>query len=435
MLPDLSGPGPGVHGLLDAGSARGLELAGDQAVLNAMVRAEVAWAHVLADGGWAPSDLPRILTETVNGSPPDLSDLVARCADGGNPVIPLVAALRQGMGEGHLAEQVHRGLTSQDVLDTALILVSRQVLQRLAHQLDQIGDRLVALVEEHAETVMVGRTLTQHAVPITFGLKAAQWLAGVTAADADVGSCLGGLPVQCGGAAGTFAGALVVSGGAGGSGKPGRPGAVDPQLLASRFAAALGLDWPGAPWHTRRRPITGIGDTLAAVVDVLGHLGTDLALLARPEVGEVLPVASPGRGGSSAMPHKNNPVAAILLRSAGIQAGPLAGLLHQCAALAVDERSDGAWHAEWPVLQRLCVLAVTAGDQAMDLVTRLEVRGDRIAEHVAGSAPELLSEWRDLARSGPNNRPVPEGAGPADYTGAAQVTAADVVGRWRDRRS
>ncbi|MDO5739978.1 MAG: lyase family protein, partial [Ornithinimicrobium sp.] len=395
----------GMAGLLEPGAQLGYAVAGDAAILIAMVKAEQSWLEVLVAVGAASTELPSQLSGALVNRPLDRGAIAARTADGGNPVIPLVDDLRSRLGEGGHA--VHRGLTSQDILDTAMMLVTRAALDDVTVSLQRLGDALARHAEAHRESVMAGRTLTQYAVPTTFGLKAAQWLTSVDEVLTDVETVRAGLPIQCGGAAGTLAGIQAVG--------------PEPRALAQAWADSLDLRWPGSPWHTRRRPITRIGDVLAAVISTLGHLGTEITTLSRPEIGEVSEGLSEQQGRSSTMPHKRNPVGSVLIRAAGLQAGPLAGLLHQCAALAVDERSDGAWHAEWPTLQRLLVLAVTSAAQAATMLERLQVHADVMSARVDAVAETLLSERRGLTcRADPG----------ADSTGQgpSQLPAADYLG-------
>lgn len=436
-----AGPEPALLGLLEPGARAGYAVAGDAAVVAALVRAEMAWARVLADAGRAPAELTGRLDVGLRERPlgaEAVAALAGAAADGGNPVIPLVAELRDRAGEGPVARFVHRGLTSQDVLDTGLMLVAADVLDEVAADLRRTGTALAALAQEHRGTVAVGRTLTQHAVPVTVGLRVAQWLTSVEEVLTEVEQSRAGLPVQCGGAAGTMAGQQVaastrIDGSDRADDVTDDSPAVDAAQLADRWADALGLARSGLPWHTRRRPVTRLGDTLAAVVSALGHLGTDVATLSRPEIGEVAETLGDGQGGSSTMPHKRNPVRAVLLRAAGIQAGPLAGTLHQCAALAVDERPDGSWHAEWPTLQRLLVLAVTTAGQAAELAEGLVVRTDAVTHRVAEVGGTLLSEWHGLGRDLDGAPPVPDDATPGDYLGHAHDLTDAAVRRWQER--
>lgn len=158
-----------------------------------------------------------------------------------------------------------------------------------------------------------------------------------------------------------------------------------------------------------------------------------MAVLSRPEIGELAEGSDGGKGRSSTMPHKRNPVLAVLVRAAGMQAGPLAGALHQCAALAVDERSDGAWHAEWPTLQRLLVLAVTATDQAARLVDGLMVDSIAMADRVENAGALVLAEWHGLADCLPAAPQPLDGSMAVDYLGAAPRLVDDIVQAWRER--
>jgi 3-carboxy-cis,cis-muconate cycloisomerase len=369
------------HGLLDPGTLRVRGLADDEAVLAALLGVEVAWAHALADTSDAPIALPAAVEKVSGHLDLDAATLAAAGEAGGSPVIPLVRTLKDGVGraEPDSADWVHRGLTSQDVLDTALMLVAARTLDRVHADLVAVSSALARLVQEHRETVMVARTLAQHALPTTFGAKAAGWLEGVLDARERVAGVRATLPVQCGGAAGTLALAELVT-----------KGRADD--LATAFAARLGLVWPGSPWHTRRSPVTGLGDALTTVTDALGKVASDVVLLSRPEIGELSEPAAQGRGGSSTMPQKRNPVLSVLIRSAALQAPHLAASLHTSAALAVDERPDGAWHAEWPALQRLLQLGAGASALSTELIDGLEVHADTMADRLEQAGPLVLAE-------------------------------------------
>ncbi|MEJ1105772.1 MULTISPECIES: lyase family protein [unclassified Kribbella] len=374
--------------LLEPGSHRAAGVVDDDALVAAMVRVEEAWLRV------------RGLSGSVEK--PVVLDL-AEAESGGNPVLPLVQALRADLGV-----EVHRGLTSQDVLDTALMLLARDAVARIVDNLTRVADSLAGLASEHRGSVMVGRTLTQYAVPVTFGLKAAQWLTGVLDARAAAGAVV--LPVQCGGAAGTLAlaGELV----------------ADPVEAARAFADELGLAAPSLSWHTRRTPVTRLGDALVETCDALGHIAGDVLALGRPEVAEVREGAAGGRGGSSTMPHKQNPVLSVLVRSAALQAPQLGAQLHVCAAESQDERSPGAWHAEWPALRRLLELTMTASSQAAELVAGLEVDTAAMRRRAESAARDLLSE-RGSGDAASDD--------PASYLGASDVLIDAALARWTSR--
>ena len=398
----MSGPG-----LLEPGAGRAAGVADDDALLAAMLRVEVAWMHALADCGAAKTDHVGAVERAVESWRPLLDG--AEVEDAGTPVVALARALRARVDDPDAAALVHAGLTSQDVFDTALMLLSQHALGRVLGDLDRTAGALAGLAEEHRSTVMAGRTLTQYAVPTTFGLKAAQWLAGVLDAADQLALVRRALPVQCGGAAGTLSRAAQL--------------VPDPTRAAAVLAERLGLRWPGLPWHTRRTPVTRVGDALVEVADSLGVVAIDVLTLGRPEIGELREGPTPGRGGSSTMPHKQNPVLATLVHAAALQAPQLAAQLHLCAGQAVDERPPGAWHAEWPALGRLLRLAVVAADQAVELVTGLQVDTGAMARRADVAADLLLAE-RQGARPG----------GPAAYLGAADAFVDAVLDRFRGGR-
>jgi 3-carboxy-cis,cis-muconate cycloisomerase len=362
--------------ILTPGTGRAAGVASDEAVVSAMTRTEVAWLRARAAVGSIDGAHADALEAALAQQTPDIAALGAATEDAGNPVVPLVAWLRS-IVPPETAAVVHRGLTSQDIVDTALVLVSRDALARVAADLRATTVALARLADEHRASVMAGRTLTQHAVPITFGLKAAQWLNAVLDAREQVDAALAALPVQCGGAAGTLALVALTD---------------DPGAVAQAFADELMLHWPGLPWHTRRTPFTRTADALVGSLDALGALASGVTLLARPEIAELREGRVAGRGGSSTMPHKQNPVLAVLVRSAALQAPLLGAQLHLCAGQYADERPDGAWHAEWPALARLLTLAVTATAQAAELVAGLEVDTAVMRRRASDSAADLLAE-------------------------------------------
>jgi 3-carboxy-cis,cis-muconate cycloisomerase len=264
----------------------------------------------------------------------------------------------------------------------------RAVTDELRTQLfDQIST-LAALADVHRGTPMVARTLTQLAAPTTFGAKAAGWCNGVV----DAVERISGLvtPIQIGGAVGTWAAttelaALLTD-------------AADPAAVSERVmrgaAADLGLG-VRAPWHTTRTPVTAAADAFLGCTDSWGRIASDVVTLVRPEIGELSEPAAEQRGGSSSMPHKRNPVLSILIRRAAISAPQLAATLHTAAALANDERPDGAWHAEWDTLRTLARRTLIAGSQCGELLTGLQVHVARMSENL--SAADVLGEQQAIA--------------------------------------
>jgi 3-carboxy-cis,cis-muconate cycloisomerase len=382
------------------GSDRAGDVFTNDALIEAMVAVEEAWLIGLVDAGIAPRTLvvPDLLALVQTRHHEWLEN---ESELGGNPAMALVALLRDGLRVGaapDAATWLHRGLTSQDVVDSALMICARDAVVRLREALrDQLG-LLSRLVEEHRSTPMVARTLTQHAVPTTFGLKAAGWLTGVLDAYDDVAALV--LPVQVGGAAGTMAGVVELA-----DHLPDPVGVA--HQLSVGLAGRLGLT-PSTPWHTSRASVTRVGDASVRCTDAWGRIAGDVLVLSRPEIGEV----SEGTGGgSSTMPHKSNPVLATLVRRTALTTPPLAATLHQAAAESTDERSPGPWHAEWATLRTLLRHAVIAGDQVTELLQGLRVHADRMGRTLAAAHDDVRAEQRSMAAL--TGRPPRE-----DYLGA-----------------
>ncbi|MBV8182309.1 MAG: 3-carboxy-cis,cis-muconate cycloisomerase [Mycobacterium sp.] len=371
--------------LLWPGDQRAGELMSDATLLASMVAVESAWLDALVVAGLAPDQCTGAdLTGLVNDG--DREVLAVKSEDGGNPVIGLVALLRDRAG-AEAGRWIHRGLTSQDVIDTGLMLAARAVVDELMSQLAEQISALSLLAASHRGTPMVARTLTQHAVPTTFGVKAATWCNVVVDAYQHLRAL--NMPVQIGGAGGTLAATTELAALAG---HP-NPSAISVELLQNT-AAALGLDVM-MPWHTDRAPVTAIGDAFIGCTDAWGRIASDVVTLARPEIAELSEPAAGGRGGSSSMPQKRNPMLSILIRRAAISAPPLGATLHTAAALANDDRPDGSWHAEWETLRILARRTVIAGSQCSELLAGLEVHPARMAENL-GSA-DVRAEQRVIA--------------------------------------
>jgi 3-carboxy-cis,cis-muconate cycloisomerase len=370
------------EGLFDGVFARGAVDTSDQAWLQAMLDTEAALARALEAAGLAEPGAGAAVTAAAQASAFDVAELGRRAAGPGNPVPALVRELVGRLPRGPAAA-VHQGATSQDIIDTAAMLLARQGLGAIAADLAAAAAAAAGLAAAYRDTIMVGRTLLQQAVPVTFGLVAAGWLAGLDEARAALGRVAATrLAVQFGGAAGT----LAPLGGRG-------------REVAALLAIELGLAVPVLPWHTDRLRVTEIAGACAAATGILGKIARDVTLLAQPEIGEVREGGD--GGGSSAMPHKSNPVAAIAVLGCARQ---VPGLLATLAATAEQEhqRAAGAWHAEWEPLSDLLRLAGSAASWAADLLAGLEPDAHRMranllaaggfpmAEHVASLlTPEL----------------------------------------------
>jgi 3-carboxy-cis,cis-muconate cycloisomerase len=348
--------------------------ASDAAHLQALLDAEAALTRAQARLGLAPQEAADAVTEAADAARFDVRSLAERARGGGNPVIPLVADLSEAVGEEH-GPYVHRGATSQDVLDTAAVLVASRTLGLVLADLHRVQQALAGLAAEHRDTAMPGRTLTQHAVPTTFGLKAAGWRSLVLDARDRVTAVRDSLPVQLGGAAGTLAAFTAY-------------GAEDTQALTAAFAAELGLRAPVLPWHTLRTPIADLAGCLAFTAGALGKIAADVLVLGRTEIAEL---AEDGGGGSSAMPHKANPVRSTLIAAAARRAPQLAATLYGSLA-AEDERPAGAWHAEWEPLRDLLRLVGGAARDAAELTGGLRVHADTMRAHLGLTHGLIVSE-------------------------------------------
>ncbi len=363
----------------------------DRAWLQAMLDAEAALARAQARLGTLPKHDAETITQAARAEQFDLAALAVAARETANPVVGLVQALTRAVADRDpaAAEYVHRGATSQDIFDTGAMLVAARTLPLIRTDLGRTAQALSELASEHRDTVMAGRTLMLHAVPTTFGLKAAGWRQLILDADRRLADLLGqGLPVALGGAAGTLAGYLEY---AGSDGEPRPdPGAYLDRLVEA-FADETGLARPVLPWHALRTPIADLAAALAFTAGALGKIAVDVQSLTRTEVGEVAEPTAAGRGSSSAMPHKRNPVLATLLRSAALQVPVISAGLTQCM-LCEDERSAGAWHAEWLLLRECLRLTGGAAHTAVELVEGLEVRPGRMLDNLGLTGSQIVSE-------------------------------------------
>ncbi|MEU6040066.1 3-carboxy-cis,cis-muconate cycloisomerase [Actinomadura sp. NPDC047616] len=350
---------------------------GDAAWLQALLDAEAALARAQADLGVVPREAADAITAAARADRFDLPGLARRARGAGNPVVPLIADLRELAGPA--GRHVHRGATSQDIVDTAAMLVASRARAVILAHLDRALDALAGHAARHRDTPMAARTLARQAVPSTFGLKAAGWLLGCLDARERLAALR--LPVQLGGAAGT----LAAFG----------EHALD---LPPAYAAQTGLAEPELPWHTRRTPVAELAGALALVAGALGKIATDVVLLAQSEVDEVAEAAGPGRGGSSAMPHKRNPALSTLVRSAALQVPAYAQIVFAAQA-APHERPAGEWHAEWQPLREMLRLTGGAAETAAELLDGLEVASDRMRANLDGLL-EVLAEHGGRADAG-----------------------------------
>ncbi len=363
-------------GLFDGVLARGRvrEAVGDRAWLQAMLDVEAALARAQARVGLLPAEHAEAITRACRAGAFDLAAIGEAAAASGNPVVPLVRALTAAV-PGAAAGAVHSGATSQDVLDSAAMLVAHRALGPLLDDLEAAAAAAAGLADAHRGTVMAGRTLLQQALPITFGLKAAGWLVGLDEAARRLEELRRTrLAVQLGGAAGTLA-SLGPAGG---------------EVLAA-LADELGLAEPALPWHTVRTRVAELAGALGTAAGVAGKVARDITLLAQTEVAEVRERGPAGRGGSSTLPHKRNPVAAVAALACAEQApGLVATLL--AAMVQEHERAAGAWHAEWRPLGDLLRTTGSAVAWLRDSLERLEVDPERMRRNLDATGGLLLAE-------------------------------------------
>jgi 3-carboxy-cis,cis-muconate cycloisomerase len=325
-----------------------------------MLTFEAALAHAQARAGIFTQDVADTIAAHCRVELFDVAALYGEAARAGTPVIPLLRMLNAHVDE-KAQTYVHWGATSQDAIDTALMLEMRDGLDILIAQLDAVCQVCSMLAEQHRHTLMVGRTLLQQAVPITFGLKAVRWLAlALRQLQALHEHRMHSLVVQLGGAAGT----LAVLG-------------KDGSRVVELLAAELHLNVPDLPWHTERDCIAQIASTLSIVAGAMGKIAGDIVLLAQTEVGEVSEGVEAGKGGSSAMPQKHNPVNAIFALAAARHA---LGVLPVIVSAMVQEheRAAGAWQAEWEAIPSLFRFTAEAAERVHSSISNLHVYPERM---------------------------------------------------------
>lgn len=370
--------------LFAPGDLRGSEAIDDAAFITAIGQVETAWIVAQGRVGLVSADTRAEVAAAIDATIRTLTDdhtqlqtLGEEAEAGGNPLIPFLALVRSRLSP-EASRCLHRGLTSQDVIDTAVGLLVSRVVRQMQARLEVIGASLVELSDAHAQTLCLARTLTQPALPTTFGLKVAAWAA-------EVNEVQGQAPyvdyVQVGGAAGTRAAIRWFAGDSTDS------------LLREFNVQMVGPDAAltqiPVPWHTDRVRIMSWGSHLAQCTTVGASIARDVLIGVRPEIGE-LSLAS--TGGSSTMPHKSNPTSAVLLHRNGMRVPGALSTLTTTAAEAVEERSDGAWHAEWPALSELMTLAISSLIILDEMIAGLQVNADAMRTNLDAASPGIFGE-------------------------------------------
>ena len=348
-----------------------------RAQLQAMLDVEAVLAAAEADAGVVPESCVAPILAAARAELYDLDRLAAEATEAGNPVIPVVRHLTARIAESDpdAARYVHWGATSQDILDTGLVLQLRAGVPGVIDHLARGVHAAAAHAHRYRDATMAGRTWLQQATPITFGLKAAGWADALDRSRRRLRMALDdALVLQFGGATGTLA-SLGAQG----------------LAVTERLAARLGLPAPDIPWHAHRDRFAQLASTLGIAAGTCGKIGRDIALLAQTEVGEVSEAAAPGRGGSSTMPQKQNPVAAAnALAAAGRAPGLVATLLG--AMVQEHERGLGGWQVEWDTLPDLVICAASGARAAAEALDGLQVDTDRMRANAEASGGLLLAE-------------------------------------------
>ncbi|MGY2439345.1 3-carboxy-cis,cis-muconate cycloisomerase [Pseudomonas sp. SDO52101_S400] len=349
----------------------------DQGRVQAMLDFEAALARAEARIGVIPASAVASIENACRAELFDFAALGDAIATAGNSAIPLVKALGKRIAATDVEAEryVHLGATSQDVMDSGLVLQLRQALVLIEDELAQLADALAIQAQRHAATPLAGRTWLQHATPVTLGMKIAGWLGAVTRSRQRLRELKPRLLVlQFGGASGTLA-------------------ALGEQALpiARALAEELNLALPEQPWHTQRDRIVEFGAVLGLIAGSLGKFGRDISLLMQTEAAEVFEPSAPGKGGSSTMPHKRNPVGAAVLIGTATRVPGLVSTLFS-AMPQEHERSLGLWHAEWETLPEICCLVSGALQQARLLADGLEVDAARMARNLELTQGLVLAE-------------------------------------------
>jgi 3-carboxy-cis,cis-muconate cycloisomerase len=372
------------HRLLDAlfSTEKMRAIFSDHGRLQAMLDFEAALARGEAQAGAIPPAAAAAIAEQCRAERLDVDALAAQAGQSGNTAIPLVKALTALVAaqDEDAARFVHWGATSQDAMDTGLVLQLRDALAEFDADLARIAAALAALAREHAATPLAGRTWLQQGPPVTLGLKAAEVLSAVERHRARLAELKERvLVLQLGGAVGTLA-------------------ALGPRALevADAVGEALGLAVPDVPWHTQRDRVAEVATALALLVGTLGKLARDVSLLMQTEVGEAAEPSAPGRGGSSTMPHKQNPVGSAIILAASARVPALASIM-LAAMVQEHERGLGGWQAEWETLPEICMLASGALAQAIAVVEGLQVDATRMAKNLDLTHGLILAEAVSMA--------------------------------------
>lgn len=350
--------------------------------VQAILQFEAALARAEATAGIIPHANARAIVAKCHVEYFDLNLTAQEASRAGNLAIPVIKKLTEAVAKDDkdASRFVHWGATSQDAIDTGLVLQLRRALELFEQDLERLSGTLVGLVEKHRGTPMVARTWMQQALPTTFGFVVAGWLDAILRHRTRLSeTCASAQTLQFGGAVGTLA-ALGSNG----------------SKVAKALAHELNLELPPAPWHSHRDRIAEVATTLGLCMGTLGKIARDISLHTQTEVAELFEPAGEGRGGSSSMPHKRNPVTcAVVLAAAQRAPGLVCTLLS--AMVQEEERGLGGWHAEWEALPELVCLVGGALHHLTEMLPGLEVDKDRMRENLEITRGLIFAEAVSMA--------------------------------------
>lgn len=354
----------------------------DEAVINYMLRFESALAAAQAKCKIIPDAAAQFIDECCSVKNINIERLIAEAALGGNAAIPLIKQLTEVVKQKdeEAAKYIHFGTTSQDVIDTATMLQVRDAAQIIHDDLQQLIEQLISLTKEHTNTVMIGRSFMQHARPITFGYKVAGWLEPLLRSQKAIQELLkDGFALQLGGAVGTLSGMKEKG-----------------LQVSETMAAILNLSNPLKPWHTQRDYFAGIVATLGILTGNIGKIAQDISLLMQTEIAEVMEPSAEGKGSSSTMPHKRNPVGCVAILANAARVPGLVSTMFACMSHD-HERATGLWHAEWETLASVVQLTAGCVRKALEATNGLEVRKEQMLQNLELTRGLIYAENVSLA--------------------------------------
>ncbi len=354
----------------------------DKATVAYMLQFEATLAKAQAIHGMIPGAAAKAIDAACVVENIDFEALIHGIGLGGNINIPLIKQLTAVVKKTNTvgAKYVHFGATSQDVIDTATVLQARDALILIQKNLEKLIAQLTYLIDNHRDTLMIGRSFMQQARPITFGFKVATWLDGMLRSKKRIEHLLqNNLPLQLGGAVGTLA-SMPEKG----------------LLIRETMATLLGLSTPSVSWHTQRDNLAEIATTLGILTGSISKIAKDISLLMQTEIGEVFEPSGAGKGGSSTMPHKRNPVGCTAILANATRVPPLVSTMLLCMTHD-HERATCTWHAEWETLSDIIKLTAGALRQANEITNGLEVDKERMLENIEITEGLIFAENVSLA--------------------------------------